>query len=416
MFSISLLIFRNFRAVEMLHYATVPHAYDIALLLTGDKDFMPAMIRTRQKGRKVGLVSMRRGCNRALFETAGVKDFDVCWIEDFLDKWVKPRNDVQSVRSSLYTTPFFVRILVDFVQHSTLSRVSSRDLGRYLKYLRLPGRDAKSSVLDELKALYRGLSQFLASQDAIFTIHQRKSDSYKEDASDKEYFVSLRVDTDTYALPSQHQNWTDPEQEFFRKYTTDILSVQRSTAYAHSLVVRKGSSGHVVTQLHEKLPDDLTRDYSALTISDLKSRCRERQLPVSGVKAKLLERIKKDNEDQIAQLLKEKHFGRALSSTPKIASSSASPETIKHLRGLIFEYVRASGGIATSRDVGRYLAANRGSAFALEQSSTKGLTALQELKDSYGSLIVFIIQQSDLFVTKDEESEFRSFFIELRQR
>jgi uncharacterized LabA/DUF88 family protein len=39
-------------AVEMLHYATVPNAYDVAVLLTGDKDFLPAMTRTRQKGRK----------------------------------------------------------------------------------------------------------------------------------------------------------------------------------------------------------------------------------------------------------------------------------------------------------------------------------------------------------------------------
>ena len=57
-------------AVEMLHYATVPNAYDVAILLTGDKDFIPAMRRTRQKGRKVALVSMSRryGCNKALYE------------------------------------------------------------------------------------------------------------------------------------------------------------------------------------------------------------------------------------------------------------------------------------------------------------------------------------------------------------
>ena len=48
-------------AVDMLYYATVPDAYDVALLLTGDKDFLPALIRCRQKGKRVGLVSMRTG-------------------------------------------------------------------------------------------------------------------------------------------------------------------------------------------------------------------------------------------------------------------------------------------------------------------------------------------------------------------
>ncbi len=35
-------------AVEMMHYATTPGAYEVAVLVTGDKDFMPAMARTRQ--------------------------------------------------------------------------------------------------------------------------------------------------------------------------------------------------------------------------------------------------------------------------------------------------------------------------------------------------------------------------------
>jgi len=45
-------------AVEMLHYATVPNAYDVAVLLSGDKDFIPALTRTRQKGKQVEVVSM----------------------------------------------------------------------------------------------------------------------------------------------------------------------------------------------------------------------------------------------------------------------------------------------------------------------------------------------------------------------
>ena len=51
-------------ATEILHYATVPKAYDIAILLSGDKDFLPALIRTRQKGKRVAIVAAKRGCNQ----------------------------------------------------------------------------------------------------------------------------------------------------------------------------------------------------------------------------------------------------------------------------------------------------------------------------------------------------------------
>ena len=37
-------------AVEMLYMATVPDAYDVAVIITGDKDFMPAMQKTRLTG------------------------------------------------------------------------------------------------------------------------------------------------------------------------------------------------------------------------------------------------------------------------------------------------------------------------------------------------------------------------------
>ena len=37
-------------AVEMLYLATVPDAYDVAVIITGDKDFMPAMQKTRLTG------------------------------------------------------------------------------------------------------------------------------------------------------------------------------------------------------------------------------------------------------------------------------------------------------------------------------------------------------------------------------
>ena len=44
-------------AVEMMHYAGMDGAYDIAVLLSGDKDFMPALSRVRYRGKQVALCS-----------------------------------------------------------------------------------------------------------------------------------------------------------------------------------------------------------------------------------------------------------------------------------------------------------------------------------------------------------------------
>jgi hypothetical protein len=54
-----------------------------------------------------------------------------------------------------------------------------------------------------------------------------------------------------------------------------------------------------------------------------------------------------------------------------------------HLEGLVKEYLTASGGVASSRDVGRYLAANK-------DSGNKHRSALAELKDTFGSLLTFL--------------------------
>lgn len=56
------------------------------VLVTGDKDFMPAMARTRQKGRRICLCSMRNSCNQDLLkDDARVMDFEPVWINEYID-------------------------------------------------------------------------------------------------------------------------------------------------------------------------------------------------------------------------------------------------------------------------------------------------------------------------------------------
>lgn len=402
-------------AVEMLHYSTVPDAYDIAVLVTGDKDFMPAMIRTRQKGRKVGLVSMRRGCNRALVEAPGLKDFDVVWLEDYLDQWIKPNgSDLHIDDTPLFSKAFFARVIANFIFCSGLPRVSSRDLGRYLKFLKIPG--SGFSVLDELKAIYGGLSQFLNSNDDMFTVTQR-TESFKEDSSDMAYWVTWkRIGVSPASVEACNEDWNSKELDFFRLYTTDILLKQRNTVYYHTFLVESGQTNQ---QPHQSLPPDLTRDYSQCTLKELRDRCRERGLLVSGLKSALLERVLRDVEEQIRDFTNQPARNHLTS-----FSTAASPESIEYLTELVMEYVKACGGSTNSRDVGRYLAANKASAGNSNEQQLAGrenegrarLTALQELKDGFGNLGNFVIHRSDVFVKREESAQKNVFWIDLRKR
>ena len=82
-------------AVEMMHYASTEGAYDVAVLLSGDKDFMPALSRIRYKGKQVALCSMRNCCSRDLVDPAAhVRDFEPIWLDDYLDYLIVPNKDL----------------------------------------------------------------------------------------------------------------------------------------------------------------------------------------------------------------------------------------------------------------------------------------------------------------------------------
>jgi uncharacterized LabA/DUF88 family protein len=78
-------------AVDMMHYATVPNAFDIAVLISGDRDFIPALVRTRQKGKRVAVCSMRNSASTDYEDPeANIKDFGVLWLDDHLEDLVVP--------------------------------------------------------------------------------------------------------------------------------------------------------------------------------------------------------------------------------------------------------------------------------------------------------------------------------------
>lgn len=159
-------------AVEMLHYATVPNAFDMAVILTGDKDFVPALIRTRQKGKEVVICSMKSGCNRVLYESPHIRDYDVIWLENCLDKLIVPIPESERGRHNRaqYTSAFtMMRVIRDYVQcaPNDMESVSSRDIGRFLKSVKI----GDSDMLDELKQSHGGLWSFLSDRaDHLFDV------------------------------------------------------------------------------------------------------------------------------------------------------------------------------------------------------------------------------------------------------
>ena len=426
-------------AVEMLHYATVPNAYDVAILLSGDKDFVPALVRTRQKGKQVCISSMRAGCNRVLYESPHIRDYDVVWLENVMDQLIIPISAEERGRRDRagYASSFtMMRVVRDFIESAPDDNewVSSRDIGKYLKNIDI----ADSNMLEELKQAHGGLRTFLMER-ALTLFEVKFPDSGTVRGRDEFSFnVRVKGNTDETLLNEfkRTQFFTKEEKEFLESYNKKKYIEDDS--FDHTT----GTSSYVPPPpieefTFESLP---AIDYSQLTVAKLKDICREKDLPVSGKKDVLIERLEEDRKLEYEVIEKLQREARAAKRTftkklprPKTAvmkerqqSTPISPAgnnvyasvlpqyeyqnpraTINtgepvdpaigaHLEGLIKEYLTASGGEAGSRDVGRYLAAN-------SDSKNGNTSALTELKESYGSLLAFIGRRGNIFTVLDKK-------------
>lgn len=177
-------------AVEMLYYAYTPESFDIAVLVSGDKDFVPALVSTRKNGKLVAIASMRMGCNRGLYEHPHVKDFEVVWIDEFLNKLIRPVGKGENLLSSanciskayprLVSQATLKKLIYNYIIDCSLekksNRINSRQLGRYLKG-RVVGRDVGiiTNLLEQVKVHYGGLRLFLAEYPLIFLVIDKYS-------------------------------------------------------------------------------------------------------------------------------------------------------------------------------------------------------------------------------------------------
>jgi len=79
-------------ATALLEMAAVS-AYDIAIVVCGDRDFVPALQAVRRLGKRVAVVSARGSCARELSDPndpVRVRDFDVLWLDQLWPQVVSP--------------------------------------------------------------------------------------------------------------------------------------------------------------------------------------------------------------------------------------------------------------------------------------------------------------------------------------
>lgn len=106
-------------ASSIMFYAALPYAYDIAILVGGDRDYIPVLKKVRQLGKRVAITSIKNSCPREFRDTAnplGLRDFDIIWMDDkkimdeykleATNKWVICRSPLHTDENPVWTDEF----------------------------------------------------------------------------------------------------------------------------------------------------------------------------------------------------------------------------------------------------------------------------------------------------------------------
>ena len=207
-------------AVDMLYMSSVPNAYDIAVCLTGDKDFLPAIEKTRLNAKNVVICSMRNSCNKALTEK--VADFDNIWLEDHLEEFIVPRFQ-ESYEKDL--TKILIKILN---REENNGSITGRNLGRALQKEIVNDQ----SALTLLKNKYVGVRQWLETRlDEVELV--------VSDETYPDFIVNLRVDDEEESISSN---------ELMEVYTGETVTSLKEICRQKGLKV-SGSKNELVERL-----------------------------------------------------------------------------------------------------------------------------------------------------------------------
>lgn len=74
-------------ATSLLYYAAIPYAYDVGVVIVGDRDYLPVLQHVRRLGKRVAIASVKQSCAGEYSDpqdAARVKDTDIIWLDDLI--------------------------------------------------------------------------------------------------------------------------------------------------------------------------------------------------------------------------------------------------------------------------------------------------------------------------------------------
>ena len=157
-------------AVDML-YSACTNAYDVAVLVTGDKDFVPALQKTRLASKRVALASVRNSCNKDLTrQDLHIRDFDLIWLEDHLDRLMIAKS--ATLAGSTTTELRLYDLVVESLKSAEGHTITSRDLGRFLQTQQVTDETTgeRDTALSLLKKIHGSIRSFLGEYSNRFKV------------------------------------------------------------------------------------------------------------------------------------------------------------------------------------------------------------------------------------------------------
>lgn len=289
-------------AVEMMHYASVEGAYDIAVLVSGDKDFMPALSRIRQKGKRVAICSMRNCCARDLLDKrANVRDFDPVWLDDHLDYLIVPNANALAPGAKKLTSSELLGVVTSYLREQPDFVASSRDIGRRLQGTMLNGADA----LSQLKEKHAGLRVFVETFPDTFQIEYAEEEEAErgepgaiftffvrllapedgEGFSDDEVLMDAKIGSGSSAAGFSDDD-SDGHARRSQELRPDAGAAVAGRGAAQSLATAGGDAAG-----GSSAGGDPDINEGRLTVTELRAELQRRGLSTAGRKAELVERL-----------------------------------------------------------------------------------------------------------------------------